>query len=59
MASRRNSESTIVYPEPLLEESDMCLNRYETYTKDEKENQYVLQNNRFKNITLCSQFPMN
>lgn len=41
MESRSNSGLTFVYPELLSEESDMCLNRKETYTNDEKVNQYV------------------
>lgn len=44
MASGRNSELTLVYPEPLSEESYMHLNHNETYTNDEKVNQYVLPN---------------
>ena len=43
MESRSNSGSTIVYPEPLSKELDMCLNSNEIYNNDEKVNQYALQ----------------
>lgn len=56
MASGRNSGSTLVYPEPLSEESNMCLNRNETYTNDEKVNQYFLQNTFKLNHTMIINF---
>lgn len=58
MASESNFGLTLVYPKSLSEESNMRLNRNETYISDEKVNQYVLQNNRLKNVIFCNQFPM-
>lgn len=56
MASGSKSEPILVYPEPLSEESDMCLNRNETYTNDEKVNQYILQNMFELNHTMIITF---
>lgn len=58
MASENNSGPTLVYPKPLLKESNMCINLNKTYNNDDKVNQYILQNNCLKNVTVCNQFPM-
>lgn len=56
MANGSNSGSTLVYPEQLWEESNICLNCKETYTNDEKVNQYVLQNPLELNYTMIINF---
>lgn len=59
MASGTNFRSTLIYAEPLSEESNMHINRNKTYTNDKKVNQYVLQNSCLNNVTLCNNFQLN
>lgn len=59
MARESSFESTFVYPEMFSKESDMHISHNETYTNDEKVNQYILQNNPLTIVTLCDQFSIN